>query len=266
MRETRFGGIVDDWDDYLRLFAGATRESAIGEASVCYLWSPSAAQRIAQKRPDAKILILLRDPADRAFSQYLHGVANGVIRWSFHEHIERSLRRRSHEISVFYPFLEFGMYTEQLLRYRGCFGSNVWIGLFDDLKKEPAEVFASICRFLGVAPDFSPEMRERKMAAQVPRSALAGRLRRSGIWQAAAKSTPARLRPFLRRGLMRGTEGIRMEPADRAFLVDYYREDIRRLAELLDRDLSPWLLTSAENSASKRTFGTPDSSKSSGRF
>src|SRR5882762_3511359 len=60
MREKRFGGIVADWEDYLRLFASANNESALGEASVAYLWSPTAPQRIAGRIPDAKILVMLR--------------------------------------------------------------------------------------------------------------------------------------------------------------------------------------------------------------
>src|SRR5580704_13791477 len=47
MLEKRLGGIVGDWRDYLKLFAGAKDELALGEASPCYLWSPTAAERIA---------------------------------------------------------------------------------------------------------------------------------------------------------------------------------------------------------------------------
>ncbi len=116
MREKRFGGIVADWEDYLRLFANANNESALGEASVCYLWSPTAPERIADRIPDAKILVMLRHPAERAFSQYLHSLGNGAIRWSFREHIQRNLRHRSGQFCVHYPFLEFGLYSEQLGR------------------------------------------------------------------------------------------------------------------------------------------------------
>src|SRR5579872_6439243 len=62
-----FSGIVSEWEDYLRLFANATTERAVGEASVGYLRSPTAPSRIAEKIPEAKIIVMLRDPADRAF-------------------------------------------------------------------------------------------------------------------------------------------------------------------------------------------------------
>src|SRR5271165_1979990 len=71
MREKRFGGIVTEWHDYLRLFANATEETTLGEASVCYLWSLSAPAQIAERIPGAKIVVMLRDPAAREFSEYV---------------------------------------------------------------------------------------------------------------------------------------------------------------------------------------------------
>lgn len=241
MREKRFGGIVSDWEDYVRLFDKADDESAIGEASVCYLWSPTAPERIGEKIPHAKILVMLRDPVERAFSQYLHGVGNGAIRWSFREHIWRNLDYRSGQFCVHYPFLEFGLYYEQLVRYMRQFGQRVWVGFHEDLKNRPEDVYRSICRFLGVTQDFLPSMEHRYLEAQVPRLSSISWLKRSGLWQAAASVTPSRLRPFIRRALIRRPGATRMDSADRQFLRDFYREDILKLASLLGQNLDRWL-------------------------
>src|SRR5262249_1979 len=64
LREKRFGGLVCTWDEYLKLFHNARDETAIGEASPCYLWSASAAVNIAERIPHARIIINLRDPAE----------------------------------------------------------------------------------------------------------------------------------------------------------------------------------------------------------
>jgi hypothetical protein len=241
MRRKRFGGIVAEWEDYVRLFADASHESALGEASVCYLWSPTAPERISRRFPDAKILVMLRDPVERAYSQYLHGLGNGAIRWSFREHIRRNLRHRSGELCIHYPFLELGLYAEQLSRYLQRFGRNVWVGFQRDFKQRPLEVFQSICRFLSVDPGFSPDMSSRHLEAEIPRTPAIGWLKRSGTWQAASRATPSRLRPLIRRALMCKPGSTRIRPEDRHYLIDFYREDIRKLSSLLNRELDGWL-------------------------
>jgi len=241
MREKRFGGIVEGWEDHLRLFANATGQPALGEASACYLWSPAAPEGIAAKIPEARILVILRDPAERAFSQYLHGVANGAVRWSFREHIHRNLCHRSGELCVHYPFLEFGLYHQQLSRYLSRFGPNVWVGFYEDFKARPAAVYQDICRFLGVSPEFLPDMSRQHMNAQLPRTAAIGWLRSWGLWKAAAQATPVNLRPLIRRTLTRQPGEMRMDPADRRYLVDFYRKEVTNLATLLGRDLETWL-------------------------
>jgi len=241
MHGKRFGGIVTEWEDYCRLFSNARNELALGEASVCYLWSPTAPERIAKRIPDAKILVMLRDPAERAYSQYLHGLSNGAIRWSFREHIRRNLRHSATQFSVHYPFLEFGLYSEQLRRYQKQFRQNVWVGLHQDFEDRPLEIYHDICRFLGIGEEFSPNMERRHLESQVPHLSSAGWLKRSGFWQAAAPRVPSSARALMRRMLIRRPGTNRMDAADRNYLVDFYREDIGKLADLLGRDLDGWL-------------------------
>lgn len=210
---------------------------------MCYLWSQSAPIRIAHKVPGAKILVVLRDPAERAWSQYLQGLGNGVICCSFREHIQHNLQHRSKQLSLNYPFLEFGLYSEQLRRYLDRFGANVWVGFHEDFQDRPSEVYQSICRFLGVAEGFSPSMERRHLEAQVPRVSLVGWLKRSGLWKATPMITPLSLRPLIRRAVVRKPGTARIGPADRRYLIDFYRKDIRKLESLLGRNLDEWLKT-----------------------
>src|SRR5262245_6815872 len=62
------GWLASDWDDYLRLFQSVDGQRAIGESSAAYLWSESAPDNIAARVPDAKIVVILRNPAERAYS------------------------------------------------------------------------------------------------------------------------------------------------------------------------------------------------------
>lgn len=235
-----FGGTVSRWDEYLDLFKTAGAERAVGEASVCYLWSESAARNISAKVPQAKIILMLRDPAERAYSQYAQGLGNGMISWSFAEHIQRSLKNRSREFSPLYPFLEFGLYAEQLIRYRERFGDRIWVGLHEEFQAAPGETVRRIFEFLGVAGLFRPEMGRKYMEAREPRFALAGWLRRTGWWERVASVTPAPLRHVTREFLTGSRIGQQMAPANRQVLVDYYRQDIAKLGSLLNRDLNAW--------------------------
>ncbi len=235
-----FGGTITKWEDYLRLFANAGDAKAIGEASPAYLWSATAPNAIGQKIPHAKILILLRDPAERAFSQYHHALANGAVQWSFREHIEHCIHHRSAQICTYYPFLELGMYAEQVKRYQTRFGRNVWIGFHADYRHRPLEMYREICSFLGVRENFTPDMSHRHLESQVPRMNWIGKLKGAGLWEKAARLTPKPVRPWIRRALVRKPGTTRMDPGDRRFLVDYYRDDIRKLESLIGRDLPTW--------------------------
>jgi hypothetical protein len=121
MDKKLLGGIVRAWPDYLRLFSGADSQHAVGEASVNYLWSRSAPAAIAARVPHARIIIVLRAPAERAFSQYLHCVTGGIVTQSFREYVRASLRYQGEKLGVYKPFLEMGFYAEQVQRYLDLF-------------------------------------------------------------------------------------------------------------------------------------------------
>ena len=205
MQEKRFGGMISEWTDYLKLFQNAGREKARGEASVCYLWSKSAAANIRERVPGAKIIMMLRDPCEIAFSLYLQSVAGGHIRGSFRETIEACRRNTSEKFSIVYPFLELGLLYEQVKRFLDEFPrENVLILFYEQYRERPSEVFAQIFRFLGVDPGFVPDTSRRYHEF------------REGATKAA-------------------------DSGDRECLITYYREDVLRLSNLLDCDLGAWV-------------------------
>ena len=127
-RQERFtSGPVSDWNDYLRLFEPARDERAVGEASPSYLWSKTAARNIAVRCPGAKILIILRNPVERAFAQHLHTLSVISTPMTFREHIDAALRCREPKIGELYPFLEFGLYADQVERYLSRFYVRIFL-------------------------------------------------------------------------------------------------------------------------------------------
>ena len=242
-RAERFGGLVSDWEDYLSLYRNATDESAIGEATASYLWSASAARNIAARIPHARIIINLRNPVDRAFSQYLQMLTAGVVRWSFREQIYASLHCQERRFGALWPLLEYGEYSEQIKRYFIAFPrSQIHISYFEDLERAPGRLLAELFAFLDVDPGFVPDLSRRHHQPVIPRfNAAAYLLKKWGAWPYLRALAPRPLGPRLRSLLVRPRGSLEMDPQDRALLTDYYRDDIRKLAVLLDRDFSSWL-------------------------
>jgi hypothetical protein len=242
MTEKLTGGIVRDWNDYLRLFQNAQNQHAVGEASVGYLWSRTAAAGIAGRFPQARILMVLRSPAERAFSQYLHNMSDGFISQPFRDYVCESLRTGSKGLGVHEPFLDMGMYAGQVQRYFDHFPreqTGIW--LYEDTRARPREFMREVLGFLGVDSSFKPDTAQRYNEPRVAHMARTKRfLRRLGVWQMVANAAPKAVRQVVRKAAHRSTSELTMTYQDRAMMVDYYHDDICRLERMLGRDLTAW--------------------------
>ncbi len=239
MTDRRDGGIVSEWEDYLKLFRRADAARATGEASVCYLWSREAPERIASAVPHARIIMILRDPVERAFSQYLHGVTTGLIQGGFGAQIQAGLRGADQGIGPAYPFLEYGLYRDQVRRYLARFpAENIRIYDYAEYNQQPERVLADIFQLLGI-DEAAPERPARVLEPHIPRSpSLVRALRAAGIKAA----LPPPLLRVAKSMMYRSRRSLQMHPEQRDFLRSYYREDVAGLSDLLQRDFSHWLL------------------------
>lgn len=237
------GGIVANPEDYLRLFQNVDGETAIGEASVCYLWSPTAAANIRSRVPGAKIVIILRDPAERAFSQYLQYAANGLVRRTFREHMERSARNTRLEFSTLYPLLEYGLYYRQVKAYLKLFPkADIQIYLYEEAWADPLAFLQALFEFLEVDSGFSADVSRRTLQRRAPRALTSYYLfSKSGIAPRLKALAPKAIRDGIRPLLFNSHSSLRMEASDRRYLCGFYHDDVRRLSSLLDRDLGAWL-------------------------
>jgi Sulfotransferase family len=238
----RFGGIVSEWKDYCRLFEGVGDQAVVGEASPCYLWSQTAARRIASLVPTAKIIIILRNPIDRAFSQYLQMANSGDCRGGFERHLEACLANtRKDEISMLHPFLEFGLYAEQVARYMEIFPpSQIGLWLYEDTWAPG--FLEGVYDYLGVDDGFVADTSTRHLEQQMPRVPGFNRiLGPSKVADGLRSMFPRAGRPFLKRLIYRSRGAMRMSARERAMLAEYYGPDISRLQTLLQRDLSHWV-------------------------
>ncbi len=245
--QTAHRSTVTDIETYRALFDGVSGERAAGEVSPVYIYIPKAPERIEHYIPEAKLIAVLRDPVERAYSSFLHLIREG--REPFDD-FARALREEESRIKRNYAplwhYKEGGFYYAQLSRYLERFDRRrIRIYLYEDLKEDPAGVLRDIFEFLNVDESFVPDMSARYNVGGVPKNkGLHAFLTRPNPVKAAVKPLiPKGMRKRLVVGLrnrnLHGPPGI--SPEVRRQLIEVYREGILKLEELIQRDLSGWL-------------------------
>jgi hypothetical protein len=230
--------IVKDWAEYLKLFADATTQRAIGEGSVAYLSSAGAAQAIGRRLPHARILMMLRDPADRLFSHYLAARVAGATESRFLDWVDEQKRIEATRQPPVGPVLA-GRYATHLQRFQAVFPKDqIRTYFYDDYVTTPARTVADIFTFLGVDAGAPVDVREQHNVTMAPRWPRAQRIL-SPVRKAIRAVAPAAVADALRRS---ARAPVRLRPSrdERARIVDLYADEIARLESLVSRDLSAW--------------------------
>jgi Sulfotransferase family len=235
--------------DYERLFADAPPGSLRFESTPFYLWQRSSHARIAATLPDVKLIAVVRDPIDRAFSNWTHLWADGLEpEGDFLAACRAEDARVAAGWAPFWRYLGLGRYGEQFDNLFRCVDpARVRVVRYRRLIDAPQETLDSLCAFLGVDTgvlDRLPDSNVGRWAGPGPVNDVLRRVIRSGA-VAGARAHPRlwRLaqRPLLA-ALQRGSRPRpRLDPAVRAELVEHFREDVELLNRLLGDDYSDWL-------------------------
>ncbi len=227
---------------YLQLYRNAAHYPWRGDASPSYLWCPEAPARIAEVAPSARIIAILRDPIERAHAQYLMDYSEGAIRQLFYEALQTDWRRCDKGWGVSQLYVELGLYTEQIRRYRAIFGNdNVLVLLTEDLKKDPRGVLRAITRFLGVdeAPIRTIDTHEAHNRYRQPKGAWARRVAGHPVSRFLGKRVvPRRFGVYAWEHWLQ-KEAVKPARDERAtyFLQDIYAPEIKALEAELGRPL-----------------------------
>ena len=235
-------------EEYRALFLGASNESAIGEASPWYLYSPEAPDRIRRYIPEAKLIAVLRNPADRAYSAFLQFVRDGREPLKdFAQALEAEEERKRKNWKWIWHYRNMGFYYTQLKRYYDIFErEQIRVYLYEDLIDDPIGVLRDIFRHLGVDDTFTALDTSRRLnVSGIPKSrALFTLMNRPNPVKAFLKPLfPKRLH----RHISMAIQNINLlEPPPlrqevRRELIKVYRQDILKLQDLIQRDLSGWL-------------------------
>ncbi|MEZ4863080.1 MAG: sulfotransferase [Caldilineaceae bacterium] len=241
---------------YAQLFAGVTQETAIGEASVTNLL-PRACERIHHYVPDAKLIVLLRQPADRAYSHFLHHWRLGLEPLAdFAAALADEPKRLRERWPLTFCYQRISHYTADLQQYLGAFSrEQLRIYLYEDLATRPQQLLQEIFAFLGVDETFAPDVSVRYNVARLPRLP----------WLQCFLRHPHWLKGWLRlclpggwrKRLVAKIERANWQPPPalapvlRAEITRSFQGEIIRLQQILARDLSHWLAPTGRLSSTK---------------
>ncbi|MFW6154847.1 MAG: sulfotransferase family protein [Planctomycetota bacterium] len=238
--------------EYRAYFDEADDARRIGESSVCYLVSERAAEEIAAFSPDAKIVIMLRNPVDMMVSlhsQLCHNAEETVT--DFEAALAEEADRRAGKfdslptprIPQAFCYRHMARYPQQVKRYYEVFGpDNVHVIIFDDLKANTPGVYRDVLEFLGVDPTFAPtfERINANTSARWPRLQQLILASPFGRSYRLRRMIPGVLRRMISGLNSKVHERAPMAPALRRALTDEFAPVVSELSDLLKRDLTHW--------------------------
>lgn len=256
---------------YRELFAAAPPGALRFESTPFYLWHRESHRRIAQAVPHAKLIAVIRDPVDRAFSNWTHLRADGLEpEPDFLRACRAEPARVARGWAPFWRYLELGRYGEQLEHlFEHIDPSRVLVIRYRALVDTPQPTLEQVCRFLGVRTGqvaALPDSNVGRWAGDGPVNTLlrwtirggarAGALTRPELWRRAEK----RLLAALQRGQLPRPQ---LDPGTRAELVGHFAEDNQLLSRLLGTDYSDWLSTESRGTYTVRKACEPSSTVAS---
>lgn len=237
---------------YLKLFKPGKGRQRLGEATVWYLYSETAAAEIKAFDPEARIVIMLRDPVEMIYSLHSHWLFTGNEDIEdFGEAIEAEEDRREGRR------LPPDVRRPEGLQYRACarlashverylhtFGPEaVKIIIYDDFSTDPGASYRDLLSFLGVSSEFEPDF-EVVNQNKVARSSMLQRFRKGRAVGSVVNALPTPLQHaawrLMKRANIRYQARPPIDPDLRARLVGELADDVSRLGKLVGRDLSAW--------------------------
>jgi hypothetical protein len=241
-RELRYSAeAITDRSAYLRLFRHAQGYKIVGDASPSYLWHPEVAYRIKHVVPDARILIILRDPIDRAFSHYLMDYREGMQDEPFYTALRRDMERPDKGWGVSYLYYELGLYSAQVHRYLDAFGpQRVRLILFEDFRRDVRRSLRELAAFLEIdpAPMARIDVAKAHNAYAAARSERMRKIAGSDIARALGKLVPQPLgRYIFEQFFLRPARKPPIDPRAHKLLRSLYSEEVVKVEEVVGRPL-----------------------------
>ncbi len=231
--------VITKESQYYALFENAGNYSIVGEASPSYLWDTNAPYKIKKANPKAKIIILLREPIDRAYSHYLMDVRRDIQRNScFFDALAEDYAWKNKGWGVSHLYVELGLYSEQIERYFNTFDSNqILILQFDELKTDSKNVLKKVFSFLNInlLPLEEIDFKTKHNTFSLPRWRFMGDFPYRFVFL--KSKLPQWSKNVINRMIYRKASKPKMEETAREFLYNIYIKEIAKLRTILNNPL-----------------------------
>lgn len=228
---------LEEAGEYLALFEPAESGQVLGEVSSVYLHNGrELVEKIKHLFPDVKIIAVLRNPIERFYSNALADRA----------YTQKEIRNFDRLVLDSGKFLIPGLYYTHLQNYFAYFSrEQVKLFLYEDFAEHPLPFLAELYSFIGVNPDFVPNMSRRYRFGTLKRANLYRDLLDKGFSMSSSVKflIPKGIREFIRTRLYQKSRDPKppMSKELRLALIEYYRDEILNLKQLTGLDVSHWL-------------------------
>ncbi|MCV9385021.1 sulfotransferase family protein [Reichenbachiella ulvae] len=245
-----FNNSITDWDSYLQLFKDAANDQVIGEISNTYLCMSESLANIKNHLPDTKLIAVIRQPAERIYSRYMHLLrVDKAPEGNFDEDVlDKS--------SIWWQradLINEGFYYQHLKRFYEAFDSKqIKVFLHEDLLFNRDKTLADICTFLDVDPSFTFNSTTAYNKSGVVKNQFFNKLvgNKSVLIKGLKGISPAVyskikgnrvLKDTIERLRNKNIKKKKMSGEVKKQITNIYKEDIKNLEGLIERDLSSWL-------------------------
>ena len=232
---------VNTLDKYESLFA--QKESVVyGECSVSYLFYDNVAEAIKKYNPNAKIIIMLRNPIERAFSHYLMDYRLGLVSESFEDIIAKKSKHKNAHL-FYQQYIEVSNYSRQIQRYLDFFEKeNILFIDYEDFKKNVSKTVDKAYNFLNISTDFAADVNRKYNNFAMPKN-KGIRFIYSFIFlrKVLAFLFPIYLVKSIRVLLFRVDKKPKLLKGTRDQLRKIFKNDIKKLEKVLGEDYSKWI-------------------------
>lgn len=229
----------EGWEHYLQFFEDvAPQHHAVGEATPTYMCSSETACRIHEHLPNARLIAILRDPVDRAYSHYWNIVAEQDRSSSMSYAAKKEAFPFSEVLDQYSRLIEDGLYARNLKPFFERFGADrIQTLIFEEVIQDPVQYFQRVYRFLDVDEHFESPLLKRNINSSSQKHGRSSLMLRLYNFVTAYINVPV---------LARFIENVNevsypsMDPEVRAHLADRFAEPNRELATLLGRPIPEW--------------------------